>query len=169
MTGFTGHQIKRFQRLCKDDKSIERQNNGLKAPKTCSTTWQDKKFGYVPHAKTERAKFLNENVLPYFYKSQWKWWENARGFTQKFHSEGRRQYDLRVQLKKLQESLSSLIRELSEDPLKPNDLKAIIHRIEQIEHFGEKVDMMKNASPNLIKFSLDMSVLIASMKSATVI
>ena len=38
-------------------------------------------------------------------------------------------YDLRVQLKKLQESLSSLIRELSEDPLKPNDLKAIIHRI----------------------------------------
>ena len=66
----------------------------------------------------------------------------ARSFTQKFHSEGRSQYDLHVQLKKLQESLS-LIRELSEDHLKPNDLKAIIYRIEQIEHFGEKVDKCK--------------------------
>ncbi|CAB4000077.1 Hypothetical predicted protein [Paramuricea clavata] len=138
--GFTGLQIKPFQRLCKDNKSIESHNNGLKAPMKCSTPWQDKKFGYVPHAKTERAKFLNENVLPYFYKSQWKWSENARSLTQKFHSEGRRQYDLHVQLKKLQESLSSLIRKLSEDPLKPNDLKAIIYRIEQIEHPGEKVD-----------------------------
>jgi hypothetical protein len=68
---------------------------------------------------------------------------STRSFTQKFHSEGRSQYDLHVQLKKLQESLSSLIRELSEDPLKPNDLKAIIYRIEQIEHFGEKVDKCK--------------------------
>ena len=153
MIGFTGLQIRRFQRLHKDDKSsahsklIESRSDGLKtlltAPKTSWTPWPENKFGYIPHTETERAKFLNENVLPSFYKSQWKWSKNARSFAQQFRSEWRRQYDLHVQLKSLEASLSSLIEEPSDDPLKPNDFKAVIYKIRQIENFGDKIDKCK--------------------------
>ena len=80
----------------------------LNVPKPNLTPWKEKKFGYIPFPKTDSAKFLNEKVLPSFYKCQWPWSKNAKSFVQGFHAEGRRQYDHHSKLKGLQESITHL-------------------------------------------------------------
>ena len=60
-----------------------------------------------------------------FYECQWKWSRNARDFVKKFHSEGRRQYDLHYQVSAM--SLQAAIEEgdSEEEPLKPTSRQAI--------------------------------------------
>ena len=56
---------------------------------------EDKKYGYTPFAKHDRVKCMNDEVLPTFFASQWKYAKNQKDFVKKFHSEGRRQYEIR--------------------------------------------------------------------------
>ena len=51
-----------------------------------------------PHPRTGRTNFLNKNALNLFNKSQWKFSQNAKDFSKLFHSKGRREYDLRIEL-----------------------------------------------------------------------
>lgn len=96
--------------------------------------------------KTDRAKFLNEEVLPSFYECQWKWSKNARSFQQNFLSEGRRQYDHHTKLKDIQEGFTLWTEQLPQDiGMKPTDLKSIKYRIAQLENFMEKVQKLRNS------------------------
>ena len=115
----------------------------VKKPST--TPWKDKKFGFIPNPKSERAKFLNEDVLPFFYECQRKRSRNALDFVKKFHSEGRRQYDLHCQLSAI--SLQAAIPEgvLEEEPLKPTDRQAINYKVKKLQELKEKSERLKSS------------------------
>lgn len=97
---------------------------------------------FIPYPKTERAKFLNEKVLPSLYKSQWKFSKNARDFSKLFHSEGRREYDLHIQLKTLEERVASFETPLK-GPLMPTDLTGINYRSTQLEGLKDKTNKIR--------------------------
>ena len=87
------------------------------AQKLCNLTvlqdkklWQDQKFEDIPKPLTERALFMN-SVLEGYYKCQWKWSKNTKEVlnTKGFHSEGRRQYDIKKRINDLSESYFSVM------------------------------------------------------------
>jgi len=120
--------------------------NFITAPKPNPTPWAEKKFGYTPFPKTDRAKFLNDNVLPYFYKCQWQFSKNARSFQQKFHSEGRRQYDHHTKLSNIEESFKVWTERLPDNNnMKPTDLRDIQHKTEYLEHLIEKLQKVRDS------------------------
>ena len=96
----------------------------------------------------------------------------------KFHSEGRRQYDLHCQLSSM--SLQAAIPEgdSEEEPLKPTDCQAINHKIKKLQDLKEKCEKLKSSIyisrkrmpsgslKNLGKSSVGKSVGNASMKNA---
>lgn len=118
---------------------------GLNVFKPNLTPWKDKKFGYIPFPKTDRAIFLNEKVLPSFYKCKWPWSRNARSFVQDFHTEGRRQYDQNKKLKDLEESLKNWEEHSlpKDSELKPND--NFKYKITQLKTFAEKLTKLRNS------------------------
>ena len=67
-----------------------------------------KKFGWIPNATTPRATFINE-ILPLFYKSMYFHCRNAREFQKLFHDEGRREYDLKSSVARLEERIASVM------------------------------------------------------------
>ena len=156
MIGLTGIQSRRFERFTRQFESLLTEENlpgpsnqrvmGLIATKHRSSPWAEKKYGYIPFPKTDRAKFLNEEVLPSFYECQWKWSKNARSFQQNFHAEGRRQYDHHTKLKDIQERFTLWTEQLPQDiGMKPTDLKSIKYRIAQLQNFMENVQKLRNS------------------------
>ena len=47
---------------------------------TAKEPWKDKKYGYTPFAKPDGTEFMNDEVLPAFCASQWKFGEEPKGF-----------------------------------------------------------------------------------------
>ena len=148
--GLTEIQAKRFSRLWLNGNLASPSSaSGLKlsgsVKKPSTTPWKGKKFGFIPNPQSERAKFLNEDVLPFFYECQWKWSRNARDFVKKFHSEGRRQYDLDYQLSTI--SLQAAIPEgdLEEEPLKPTSRQGINYKIKKLQGLKEKSEKLKSS------------------------
>lgn len=144
LTGLTAVQIRRLQRLYNlkhndqtAEKNKERKNNDLTtvlmAPKENKTPWENKKFGFIPNPQSERARFLNEKVLPAFYKSQYKFSMNAREFSKLFHSEGRREYDLHKAVNSLEENIVLLEKPMVM-PLSPSDIAQLNYRSMQLEN-----------------------------------
>jgi hypothetical protein len=109
-----------------------------------SSPWQNKKFGFIPNPQSARAKFLNENVLPFFYQSQWKWSRNARDFVRKFHSEGRRQYDIHCKLSVMSVKRTIPDGDSEEEPLKPTDRQTINYKIKRLQELKEKSENLKS-------------------------
>ena len=54
---------------------------------------------------------MNDEVLPYFYASQWRFAKNQKGFVKKFHFEGRRQYEIRKNVLRASERLDNVCKE----------------------------------------------------------
>ena len=73
--------------------------------------WKDKKYGYTPGAKHDRVKFMNDEVLPTFIASQWKFAKNQKDFVKKFHCEGRRQYEIRKNVLQVSQRLENVCNE----------------------------------------------------------
>ena len=67
---------------------------GLNQSRQETNPWQQIKFGYIPNPKSEHGMFLN-SVLPKYYECRWKWSKNPKEFVKGFHTEGRRQYDIK--------------------------------------------------------------------------
>lgn len=115
--------------------------------------WQDKKFGYLPNPVTERALFLN-SVLPLYYDSQWKWSKNAKEFVKGFHTEGRKQCDIKKKIECLNTSYSYILDEkkpysagsfiAGETPLKPTDSQRIQYSISCLNELKVKVERLKD-------------------------
>ena len=76
-----------------------------------------------------------------------EWSRNARDFGKKFHSEGRRQYDLHCQLSAL--SLQAAIPEgdSEEEPSKPTSRQSINYRlkIKKLQDLKEKPEKLKSS------------------------
>ena len=70
--------------------------------------WQDKKMGWIPNAKTERAIFVNK-LLPLYYESMFKFCRNSREFVGLFHAEGRWQWDTQSQVTRLEGRISAVL------------------------------------------------------------
>ena len=54
---------------------------------------------------------MNDEVLPTFYASQWKYAKNQKDFVKKFHSEGRRQYEIRKNVLRVSQRLENVCSE----------------------------------------------------------
>ena len=130
-------------------------NNTLKDSAKNAMPWKDKWFGFIPHPKTARATFLNDNVLPQFYDSKWTWCKNAEQFVIQFHSEGRRQYDMHQKIQALQESHQFISDEksqggagflLTEDHvLKPHDSQSITFKTRKLKEMQKKVENLERS------------------------
>ena len=158
--GLTAIQIKRFQRCWKNAQPSRSPIVGqnlklLKDSGKKSTPWREKKFGYIPHPQTTRAKFLNEKLLCQLYDSKWKWSKNSWDFVKQFHAEGRRQYDLHQSLESLKKNLQSILDTniqqsaatlLTEDKtLCPSDSQSIKFNIQRLEDLNKKEKTLKRS------------------------
>ena len=158
--GLTTIQKKRFQRCWEIAQSSHSPIVGqnlklLKDSGEKSIPWREKKFGYIAHPQTTRAKFLNEKVLPQFYDSKWKWSKNSREFVKQFHTEGRRQYDLHQSLESLKKNLQSILDTniqqsagtlLTEDKiLCPSDSQSIKFNIQRLEDLNKKAKTLESS------------------------
>ena len=94
----------------------------------------------------------NDEVLPTFYASQWKFAKNQKDFVKKFHSEGRRQYEIRKNVLRVSQRLENVCNEKnpasagkffdSNYKLKPKDatvLRNNIKTVEEIQLCAKKV------------------------------
>ena len=82
------------------------------------------------------------SVLEGYYKWQWKWSKNTKEFLKGFHSEERRQYDIKKRIGDLSESYFSVMDQkkaysagnfiTGETPLKPTDSQRILYNISRL-------------------------------------
>ena len=126
--------------------------------------WKEKKYGYIPFAKLDGTEFMNDEVLPAFYASQWKFAKNQNDFVKKFHAEGRRQYEIRKSVQRVSQKLENVCSEKnaasagkflkSNYKLKPKDLTMLqnnLKTVEEIELSANKVgNVISNAAALLI-------------------
>jgi len=158
--GFTTIQIRRFQRCWKNAQSSQHSDTGsvltfLKHPGENPQPWKEKKFGFLPHPKTERATFLNDKVLPKFFESEWKWCRSATDFVKQYHTEGRRQYDLYKNLELLRYNIQQILNQniqgsagslfAEEKVLNPNDNQSITFNKRRLEEMEEKVEKIRSS------------------------
>ena len=101
-----------------------------------------KTFGFIPNPQLARAKFLNEDVLPFFVNGSGL---EIHEIGLDTHSEGRRQYDLHSQLSAM--SLQAAIPEgvSEEEPLKPTSRQAINYKSKKLQDLKEKSEKLKSS------------------------
>ena len=85
---------------------------------------------------------MNDEVLPAFYASQWKFAKNQKDFVKKFHAEGRRQYEIRKSVQRVSQKLENVCSEKnpgsadkflkSNYKLKPKDLTMLQNNLKII-------------------------------------
>lgn len=117
------------------------------APKENKKQWENKKLGFIPNPQSERGRFLNEKVLPAFYKSQYRCSMNAREFSKLFHSEGRREYDLHKAISSLEEKIAVQEKPMNM-PLSPSDNAQLNYKSTQLENLKMKAEQISKELKN---------------------
>ena len=131
---------------------IQRGRSAAKEP------WKDKKYGYIPFAKLDRTEFMNDEVLPAFYASQWKFEKKQKDFVKKFHAEGRRQYEIRKSVQRVSQKLENVCSEKnpasagkflkSNYKLKPKDLTMLQNNLKTVEEIELSANKVRNVISN---------------------
>ena len=91
---------------------------------------------------------MNDEVLPTFCASQWKYAKNQKDFVKKFHSEGRRQYEIRKNVLRVSQRLENVCSEKnpasagkflsSNYKLKAKDLTVLTNNLKTVEEMQTK-------------------------------
>ena len=149
-------EVRRFLRLRNTVLSICAPTEPAQEGQRRSATkepWKDKKYGYTPFAKHDRVKFMNDEVLPTFYASQWKYAKNQKDFVKKFHSEGRRQYEIRKNVLRVSQRLENVCREKnpasagkflsSNYKLKAKDLTFLTNNLKTVEEIQQSANKVR--------------------------
>ncbi|XP_070561524.1 probable ATP-dependent helicase PF08_0048 [Ptychodera flava] len=108
--GFSQIEIRRFRRTQGNMGGPQQGMQGISVLASSSEKkkpWESTTFGWQPHPKTERALFMND-ILPDVYKSKFKWCKNSKDFVKLFHSEGRREYDLKKKVEALAKKVAGI-------------------------------------------------------------
>lgn len=89
LAGMKDIEVRRFLRLRSEvfhaeklsapNSQLSNLTEGLKW-KEPQQRWKDTKYGYVPFAKHERVTFMNDKVLPAFFKCQFRLAKNQKDF-----------------------------------------------------------------------------------------